>query len=142
MKPESRRALNSALSRRTVLRGAGLATVGIAVGACTGPNESNPRLPDEHAQATVAKSAVPVGSGVIVDQFVITQPTEGSFAAYSSICPHQGCPVNGIAGDTITCGCHGSTFSTLDGSATQGPATKGLAEATVTEDGDQLHISN
>jgi len=39
-------------------------------------------------------------------------------------CSHRGCPLHEgtLDGDTITCGCHGSTFR-LDGSVVNGPAT-------------------
>jgi nitrite reductase/ring-hydroxylating ferredoxin subunit len=39
-------------------------------------------------------------------------------------CSHRGCPLHEgtLAGDTITCRCHGSTFR-LDGSIVSGPAT-------------------
>lgn len=144
MKPSHRQALARALSRRTVLRSAGAAGVaaaGVGVTACSGPDEHNPRLPDPNAQATIAKSAVPEGSGVIVGEFVVTQPEKGEFAAYSAACPHQGCNVTDVVGDTIQCACHGSQFAVADGSMTQGPATTGLTPATVTEDGDELQLT-
>lgn len=137
-----RQALAHALDRRTVLRGlgaAGLASAGLS--ACTGPNQRNPRLPDQNAQATVAKSAVPVGSGIIVDKFIVTQPTAGTFAAYSATCPHQGCLIDQVQGQTITCPCHGSQFSTTDGSMRRGPATTPLTEARISDQGANLHIT-
>ena len=38
---------------------------------------------------------------------MITQPKEGEFKAFSSICTHQACPVATVT-DTINCDCHGS----------------------------------
>lgn len=139
-----RRALTRAIDRRTILRGVGAAGVlgaGLGSAACTGPDERNPRLPDPNAQTTVAKSAVPEGSGVIIDAFIVTQPTAGEFRAYSSACPHQGCVIDQIDSEKITCPCHGSLFSTADGSMMRGPATTGLTEATVTDNGDDLTIT-
>lgn len=141
MEPLHRKALARALSRRSVLRGTGLAVAGVGLAACTGPDEENPRLPDPHAHTVVDKSAVPEGSGVIVEPFVVTQPEPGVFKAYSSVCPHQGCHVTSISEQTVICGCHGSQFSTTDGSVSQGPATQPLAEAKVIDSGDQLQIT-
>jgi Rieske Fe-S protein len=86
---------------------------------------------------------VPVGSGVIDNDLkaVVTQPTKGEFKAFSYICTHQGCPVSQISGDTISCPCHGSEFSTKDGSVKQGPATQPLAPMTAKVEGSQVIVS-
>ena len=88
----------------------------------------------------IAVAEVPVGSGVIVGaaNVVVTQPTEGDFKGFSSTCTHQGCQVAAVQGDTITCACHGSSFSVEDGSVLGGPATAPLPEVPVTVDGDQV----
>jgi Rieske Fe-S protein len=49
------------------------------------------------------------------------QNVNGKYTVYSLICTHLGC-VNGIAGDTFKCPCHGSEFSPT-GTVTHGPAT-------------------
>jgi Rieske Fe-S protein len=84
--------------------------------------------------ALVAAADVPVGGGKVVDaaKVVVTQPTAGTFKAFSSICTHQGCSVIGVGSGTINCPCHGSRFSPVDGSVKQGPAKKPLAEVPVT----------
>ncbi len=84
---------------------------------------------------TVAE--VPVGSGVIVGDIVVTQPTAGAFAGMSSVCPHAGCNVNKIVDGTIICPCHGSRFN-LDGSVAKGPATEPLEARVVVVDGDSI----
>ncbi len=91
----------------------------------------------------IAKSKVPVGSGVIDADLkaVVTQPTEGDFKAFSNVCTHQGCPVTEISGDTIRCPCHGSQFSTKDGSVKRGPATKPLAAKKATVKGSKVIVS-
>jgi Rieske Fe-S protein len=88
-------------------------------------------------------SEVPVGSGKIfaADKVVVTQPTEGEFKAFSAICTHQGCVVANIKGTDINCTCHGSKFSTVDGSVVNGPAAKPLEELEVTVDGEDLTVS-
>ena len=88
-------------------------------------------------------SEVPVGSGRIykAEKVVVTQPAEGEFKAFSSICTHQQCPVTKIEGKDISCTCHGSKFSIADGSVANGPAKKPLEELTVTVSGDVLSVS-
>ncbi len=88
----------------------------------------------------VATADVPVGSGVILkdQELVVTQPTKGTFLAFSAICTHQGCPVGTITGDQILCPCHGSVFSAEDGSVIQGPAGGPLASVEVSVEGDQV----
>jgi len=101
--------------------------------------------PDAGPSGTVVgpASGVPVGGGkIFADQsVVVTQPTAGTFKAFSSICTHQGCTVNAVAGGTINCPCHGSKFNIADGSVTAGPAKKPLPAKQVTDDGGQLRVS-
>ena len=82
----------------------------------------------------VATSKVPVGGGVILENadYVVTQPSKGKYKAFSKICTHQGCPVASVSGGVIHCNCHGSEYSIKDGSVTNPPAPKGLAEARTT----------
>jgi Rieske Fe-S protein len=88
-------------------------------------------------------SGVPVGGGqIFADQsVVVTQPTAGTYKAFSSICTHQGCTVNSVSGGTINCPCHGSKFKIADGSVAHGPAKKALPAKQVTNDGGQLRVS-
>jgi Rieske Fe-S protein len=143
-----------AISRQKVLLGAGLGLVTVVVAACStygkkpealtesstttaaGPATSGgPATP---AATVIAKTAdVPVGSGVIVDKVVVTQPTAGVFKGFSSTCTHKGCTVDKIADGTIDCPCHGSKFN-LDGSVANGPAQKPLEAKTVTVQGDSI----
>ena len=80
---------------------------------------------------------IPVGGGTIYAdaQTVITQPSAGQFKAFSSICPHAGCPVATVT-DTINCNCHGSRFALADGAVVTGPAAAPLpARAVQVADG-------
>jgi Rieske Fe-S protein len=74
---------------------------------------------------------VPVGGGVILEDadYVVTQPSEGKYKAFSKICTHQGCPVASVENGVIHCNCHGSEYSISDGSVTNPPATKPLTES-------------
>ena len=91
----------------------------------------------------VATSKVPVGGAVILDDadYVITQPSKGEFKAFSKICTHNRCPVTEIRDKDIVCTCHGSRFSIEDGSVTNPPARKALAEAEVTVAGDRVVVT-
>jgi Rieske Fe-S protein len=88
-------------------------------------------------------SEVPVGGGKIFksEKVVVTQPTEGSFKAFSAVCTHQGCVVAEIKGKDIDCNCHGSKFSIEDGSVVSGPATTSLSELKVTVTGQDITVA-
>lgn len=86
---------------------------------------------------------VPVGGGTIFgdEQVVVTQPAEGDFKAFSSVCTHQGCQVGKVENGQILCPCHGSAFAVDDGSVTTGPATAPLEEVAIAIDGDQITLA-
>ena len=83
---------------------------------------------------------IPVGGGkVLTDRrIVITQPTAGSFHAFTAICTHQGCIVNAVSGGTINCPCHGSRYSIVNGSVVTGPAPLPLAAVSITVQGTSI----
>lgn len=85
---------------------------------------------------------VPVGGGLVVGEsgVVITQPTEGDFKGFSSICTHQGCTVREVTA-TIDCVCHGSSFAIDTGAPVSGLATVPLGEVPLTIDGDQITLA-
>ncbi|GIF44928.1 Rieske (2Fe-2S) protein [Actinoplanes xinjiangensis] len=153
----------STSTRRVVLMGAGGLGMAAALGACsTDSSGTNPNGTDfnnnpvpagsEGTEAgstgagsgsaggtvLVAASKVAVGGGVILDDLVVTQPSEGTFKAFSKLCTHQGCPVSKIQGGQIKCTCHNSDFSIETGAPTAGPAQKPLTETPVTLDGDNV----
>jgi Rieske Fe-S protein len=117
---------------------AGSAPPTSTVGATPGTGAPGPAAPAANA---IAKTAdVPVGSGVIVDEIVVTQPSAGQFKGFSTTCTHAGCAVNEVADGTINCPCHGSKYN-LDGSVANGPATKPLEAKAVTVQGDSIVLS-
>ncbi|MEQ4304341.1 Rieske (2Fe-2S) protein [Plantactinospora sp. B6F1] len=151
-------------TRRALLAGAGAVGVSVVLAACgTGDDDAldgtgnspsaggapsptgSPSAPAKggSAAALAKKSEIPVGGGKILadQQVVVTQPTEGEFKAFSSICTHQQCPVTGVDGGTINCSCHFSKFSVADGSVKGGPATKPLAEKKINVDGDDIVLA-
>jgi Rieske Fe-S protein len=140
--------------RRNVIAGAGLGLAATALAACStygkSPAASSassapapaPAAPGSSGApapaAALAKTAdVPVGSGVIVDGTVVTQPTAGVFKGFSTVCPHKGCDVSKIENGTIDCPCHGSKFS-LEGAVVQGPAKEPLQAKAVSVQGDSI----
>ena len=76
----------------------------------------------------VPTSEIPVGGGKIFadKELVVTQPTAGSFKAFSAVCPHQGCIVYQIDNKKIICPCHASMFDIATGAVLSGPAQTGL----------------
>jgi nitrite reductase/ring-hydroxylating ferredoxin subunit len=96
------------------------------------------------ASSGLAKTTdIPAGGGKIfaAKDTVITQPTAGTFKAFTATCTHQQCPVSNVSGGTINCTCHGSKYKITDGSVANGPATKGLTPKTVTVTGDDIAVS-
>ena len=89
---------------------------------------------------------MPVGSGLIVNDVVVTQPTAGVFKGFSSTCTHKGCEVKTVTDGTINCPCHGAQFSITDGSVVT--AARGMNKAdmhgltvkTVTVTGDNISV--
>ena len=130
--------------------GMGLTLAGLGLSACssdassaTGGGGTTTGAGGASSGNSVKKADVPVGGGAIMQtaNFVVTQPTAGTYKAFSSVCTHQGCPVSEIANGAIICTCHGSQFSVKDGSVMSGPARRALAGATVTQSGDSLVVS-
>ena len=145
------------MRRKQFLIGAGLGFVATVLAACTTYGKK-PEASSGTATATttggppasggtaapanaIAKTAdVPVGSGVIVGEVVVTQATAGDFKGLSAICTHQGCTVNKVADGTIDCPCHGSKYN-LDGSVANGPATKPLEAQAISVQGDSIVVA-
>ena len=146
----------SEVTRRAVVAGTGILAVSATLAACSsygqsaGPASDAPADQpaagtDQSALAgeTLAKTGdVPVGGGaVFADQgVVVTQPTPGSFKAFSATCTHTGCTVNRVASGTINCPCHGSKYAIADGAVVNGPAKKPLPERQITVSGDTIQL--
>jgi nitrite reductase/ring-hydroxylating ferredoxin subunit len=129
-------------SRRGLLAGAAAIGVTGALAACGDDSTSAPPASTGgNGSTTVSAAKVPVGSAAIVGEVVVSQPTAGSFKAFSAVCPHQGCLVSRVEGKEITCVCHGSAFSAADGSVLSGPSPRGLIARTVTVNGDNLTVA-
>lgn len=125
--------------RRTVVVGAAALSAGLAVAGCSAA--STPSAPAAADGPLAPTTDVPVGGATIfADQgVVVTQATAGAFAAFSTVCPHQGCNVNAVEGAEIICPCHDSRFD-LTGAVLTGPAESGLASVPVTVSGTELTL--
>ncbi|MBE3013129.1 Rieske (2Fe-2S) protein [Microbispora sp. NEAU-D428] len=143
-------------TRRTVIFGAGGAGLAVALSACgasdgddTTASAGQDGSQSDQSQAAqgggeLAKTAdIPEGGGKVFKDkdVVVTQPASGEFKAFSATCTHQGCPVASVSNNEIVCPCHGSKFSAKDGSVTNGPATKPLAEKKITVSGDSITLA-
>lgn len=140
-------------ARRTVLGGAccGAAGAALSLAGCdvfAGDESSAPTRPEaapagSRGTTLVTTSAIPIGGGAILDDhaIVLTQPTQGTFVAFSATCPHVGCLVTSVRDGTINCGCHGSKFALADGAVLQGPATRALTRVRITVDGADIKLA-
>ena len=156
-------------NRRTVLRAAGVGGAAVAVGltaAACGSSSSNgassgnqpaagggssaaassaPASSGSGGTALAQTSEIPVDGGKIVttdNGTVITQPSAGTYKAFTAICTHQGCTVGSVADNKIMCPCHGSVYSATDGSVIQGPAPAPLAAKQITVSGGQILLKS
>lgn len=151
----------SELTRRVVVAGSGILAVSAALAACSGSgsqgaapasqapsapapasSEQPPSAAAPNGERLASTNDIPVGGGKVFsgDKVVVTQPTAGTFKAFSAICTHQGCTVNKVADGTIDCPCHGSKYAVADGSVVHGPAQRSLAPRQVTVSGDAVYL--
>jgi nitrite reductase/ring-hydroxylating ferredoxin subunit len=129
-----------AVTRRAVLAGAAALGAVTALAACGGDGGSGATAT---GPVTLKAADVPVSGGKILadSQIVVTQPTAGSYKAFSAVCTHQGCLVASVQNDLIRCACHNSLFSAADGSVQQGPATSPLPARTVKAEAGTLTVT-
>jgi Rieske Fe-S protein len=157
-------------ARRTVVAAAGAAGLSVALTACGGSDDDSSSSSSAGtsgstgstgsteaasaggtgggdsaaAGAALAKTAdIPEGGGKVFasEKVVVTQPTAGTYKAFSAVCTHQGCAVKSIADGVINCPCHNSNFSITDGSVQGGPAPKPLPAVQITVSGDSIRLA-
>ncbi|MGA4843290.1 Rieske (2Fe-2S) protein [Streptomyces sp. G45] len=142
-------------ARRAVVTAVGAAGLAVALAACGSDDDKGSSEPAGDASgkekdgggaggAVLAKTAdIPVGGGKVFkdEGVVVTQPTKGTFKAFSNRCTHKQCPVASVEGGTINCPCHGSKFDINDGSVKQDPAPKPLPTAEITVEGDSIKLA-
>jgi Rieske Fe-S protein len=140
-------------SRRAVLAAGSAGAVAALAGCKTygGGEDPPPEEPASGGPGTVLASTgeVEVGGGLILPDLglVVTQPTAGTFKAFSAVCTHQGCLVSSVSDGTINCPCHGSQFSVQDGSVvrqasgTSAQQQPPLSETAITVEGDSIALA-
>ncbi|MET7614691.1 Rieske (2Fe-2S) protein [Streptomyces seoulensis] len=131
--------------RRTVIAAAGAAGLTVALAACgSGDDGGSDAAGSGSAGDSLARTAdIPEGGGKIFkdEGVVVTQPSAGTYKAFSAKCTHQGCAVGSVADGVIVCPCHNSHFSVADGSVKQGPATAPLPERKISVSGDEIKLA-
>lgn len=109
----------------------------VAIPSPTASSTPEPTVSSAPGEELTTSSRVPVGGGVKVSssrgEIMVVQATPGNFAAFSTICNHAGCAVSTVTSRSIICECHGSEFSTSDGSVSRGPATQALKQYALVE---------
>ncbi|MFJ4556754.1 Rieske (2Fe-2S) protein [Streptomyces massasporeus] len=150
-------------SRRTVVAAVGAAGLTVALTACGSEDKASDPSTEQGAAgggatndgggssggagaggAALAKTAdIPEGSGKIFkdEKVVVSQPAAGDYKAFSTICTHQKCPMVDLKDDIISCACHGSQFSVLDGSVKKGPAVQPLETKEISVNGDSITLA-
>ncbi len=141
----------SEVTRRAVVAGTGVLAVSATLAACSSYGQSAGSAPEAPAdqpaapagQALASTGDIPVGGGAVFasQEVVVTQPTQGTFKAFSATCTHTGCTVDEVASGTINCPCHGSKYAIADGSVVNGPAQRSLAQRQVTVSGDTIQLA-
>ncbi|MEU6230253.1 Rieske (2Fe-2S) protein [Streptomyces sp. NPDC047042] len=130
-------------TRRTILLATGAAALTAGCSEYGDESSSSSSSAGSPGQELATTADIPVGGGTIFkdEQVVVTQPKEGEFKAFTSICTHQRCPVANVEGGTINCTCHGSKFNITDGSVAHPPATRPLAEKKITVAGNSIRLA-
>ncbi|MBK3579909.1 Rieske (2Fe-2S) protein [Streptomyces sp. MBT65] len=143
-------------SRRAALATVGAAGLAVALTACSSSDDSSSDTSSSTSTAgsttaqgdaggtELAKTTdIPEGGGKIFASqgVVVTQPTAGTYKAFSSKCTHQGCAVSSISNGVIVCPCHQSEFSVTDGSVKKGPATQALPAEQITVSGTSITLA-
>lgn len=130
-------------SRRIVFSGLGALGVAAALAGCAGGGDGGDGAggPDVEPGTELALiTDVPVGGGLILAdrKVVLTQPTAGTFEAFTAVCTHQGLLVTSVEDGVIRCANHGSSYSASTGEVEGGPAPSPLAKVDIAVEGDRI----
>jgi len=137
--PEPRSLGEVRASRRIVFSGLGALGVAAALAGCAGGGNESARKVQAGDELTTTDQ-VPVGGGIVLTdaKVVVTQPTAGTFEAFTAVCTHQGLTVTSVADGRIQCAHHGSSYSISTGQVEGGPAPSALASVAIKQDGKRI----
>ncbi len=133
------------IPRRTLLLAVGASGALVACGSSDEPDAppttaESPGSAGGGGDVVAAAAEVPVGGGVVNTDLhiVVTQPQQGQYEGFSSICTHRRCDVSFVRDNVISCGCHGSQYSAETGEVLRGPALQPLGKVEVAVQGDNI----
>lgn len=128
-------------ARRTLLQGAALAgAAGLGLTACSAGSSGSGSPAATGPTDLGSASEVPVGGAKIFSNagVVVSQPSAGTYKAFSAVCTHAGCLVDQVQNGVVSCPCHGSQFNADTGAVVTGPASAPLAAVQVKVQGGKL----
>jgi len=109
---------------RLLAGGAAVAATAPIIGACEPPDPTSAWTfranVDVSALTSDGAATVTKTLGVDGAPILVVRTARDTFAALSTRCAHEGCPVNPPVNGVITCPCHGSQYA-LDGKVLRGP---------------------
>jgi thiosulfate dehydrogenase [quinone] large subunit len=102
------------------------------------------RFSNSVVQVTASGTALGnVGGAALVEStaglFLLSRTSGTSFTAIEGVCTHEGCTINGAAGDIYVCPCHGSRYD-RNGQVVNGPARASLRQYATTFTDDVVTI--
>ena len=113
------------------------------------PSGSPTKQPKPPATPLARTADVPVGGALFLDSsdvpgeevtngVVVTQPTAGTFHAFSRDCSHMHCAVADVQDGQIHCPCHDSLYDLATGDNVGGPAPAPLVAVAIRVKGDKI----
>ena len=146
---------HEALSRRTFLQrmeagalaisgvaGIGRIALPIMLAACGGARYAASNV--EGNRIAIDRTEFGTGDGALVEvpgselPVHVRRRPDGTFAALSTRCMHQGCQVD-RAGDRFICPCHGSEYS-IEGEVLKGPTERPLMRYRTSADDKRVYV--
>jgi Rieske Fe-S protein len=129
---------------RALAGGAAVAAVVPLAAACARPDPTSKWAfradVDVSSLSAYGQSTVTNSLGADGAPILIVRTGRDAFAALSTRCAHEGCPVNPPVNGVITCPCHGSQYA-LDGKVLRGPTIYPLTRYETNYDRDSRRLS-
>jgi menaquinol-cytochrome c reductase iron-sulfur subunit len=95
-----------------------------------------PGVPKRVEIRSTARDAWAVQDDIAIGSVWLIKQVDGRVSAYSTVCPHLGCPISYASGGAFHCPCHDSDFR-LDGAKVTGPSERPM-DAVEVEVKDQV----